>query len=251
MQLHDCEHYFCGWCAREWLRHHPTCPACRMTPTRAGSSRMIDNMLEAFLEEHADLAPSEQRRAEHASYTPGEDLLGPHATGQHYGHSYYSPQPIPVNNYAVHNHCKSELPTQDCTNFTYPVLLRPQSNSLLGFTYSACPKLWRYCQRRGPGCCGRYIASGLRGQPNARTILVSRLHRSRHPFRFLTRCSVGMIPRAASGATREGRAPGSCGPVCAWADHSVPTLPARHLRVFSPTAESCHGRIWPVSETPA
>lgn len=222
VQLHDCEHYFCGWCAREWLRHHLTCPACRMTPTRAGPSRIIDNMLEAFLEEHADLAPSEQRRADHASYTPGEDLLGPlsgrssgsnnpatglssqprqvpsirtpslsrarsassrmspaatpvaaisrgpavssirnheeveevprlpprevrravtpsvlrpviseprsvtpysvlsplyspptspHATGQHYGHSYYSPQPISVNNYTVHNHYYNQTPS--------------------------------------------------------------------------------------------------------------------------------------------
>jgi len=296
-----------------------------MTPTRAGPSRMIDNMLEAFLEEHADLAPSEQRRADHASYTPGEDLLGPlsgrssgsdnpatglssqprqvasirtpslsrarsassrmspaatpvaaisrgpavpsirnheeveevprlprevrravtssvlrpviseprsvtpysvlsplyspptspHAAGQHYGHSYYSSQPISVNNYTVHNHCKSELPTQDCTNFTHTVLLRLQSNTLLVFAYSACPKLWRCCQRRGPGCCGHYITSGLGGQPSTNTILVSRLHRSRHPFRFLTRCSVGMIPGAASGATKEGPAPGSCEPVCA------------------------------------
>lgn len=37
---------------------------------------MLDNMLEGFLAEHSDLAPTAQRRAQAANYTPGENILG-------------------------------------------------------------------------------------------------------------------------------------------------------------------------------
>ena len=77
MQIQECEHYFCGWCLKEWLRHNPTCPACRCAPRSIGRSRLLDNLVETFLHDHQNLKPSEQRRAEHVSYTPGEDLLGP------------------------------------------------------------------------------------------------------------------------------------------------------------------------------
>jgi hypothetical protein len=77
VQIQECEHYFCGWCLKEWLRHNPTCPVCRRAPKSIGRSRLLDNLVEIFLHDHQNLTPSVQRRAEHVSYTPGEDLLGP------------------------------------------------------------------------------------------------------------------------------------------------------------------------------
>ncbi|KAG0240328.1 hypothetical protein BGW41_007041 [Actinomortierella wolfii] len=58
--LQPCLHSFCRACCKMWLDVHRDCPLCRKVVRRTGRDAKLNNIIEAFLKKHPELAREEE-----------------------------------------------------------------------------------------------------------------------------------------------------------------------------------------------
>lgn len=63
--LPNCEHNFCSYCIRRWLRERSSCPAClsKVQPTQLRPNRLIDQLVREL---KAVTAPPNNEQVQHS-----------------------------------------------------------------------------------------------------------------------------------------------------------------------------------------